>query len=174
MTSTYLNTYTEVESTEVESNQFVYSYLERLVLLSGQDEYNSPSPAIIKAIQKLYDVIEKNMNIEEYLSQKLALLSEIYVFRRSPEVKEFLTDNIYLISLVVDAYEKIGEYFPQATLILEVVSDPEDNTRELVIFIHTDLPPDDALNRLEQLDENWWLKASLDAGGKLCIHIEFK
>jgi len=75
----------------------------------------------------------------------------------------------------VEAYGKIREYFPSAKLILEVVADPEaDKEKELVIFIRTNLPPDEALDRLELLDRNWWLDASLDSGEKLCIHVGFE
>jgi hypothetical protein len=76
---------------------------------------------------------------------------------------------------LVEAYDNIEAFFPSAELILEVVTDPEaKRDKELVVFIHTSLTPDEALDKLERLDRNWWLDASLDAGGKLCIHLEFE
>lgn len=102
-------------------------------------------------------------------------LSKIYTFRKPSEVSEFLRDNHFLISLLVEAYDNIEAFFPSAELILEVVTDPEaKRDKELVVFIHTSLTPDEALDKLERLDRNWWLDASLDAGGKLCIHLEFE
>ncbi|MCI0692184.1 hypothetical protein L0337_09300 [candidate division KSB1 bacterium] len=76
----------------------------------------------------------------------------------------------------METYDKIGNYFgPQPEVVLEVVADPEaDDDRELFTFIRTSLPPQEALEKLDQLDENWWLDAGDQADGKLCIHLEFK
>ena len=125
--------------------------------------------------KELFELIEKDFVGLEYLHRELTLLNRIYTFRKPSEVSDFLSDNVYLVPLLVEAYGKIREYFPSAKLILEVVADPEaDKEKELVIFICTNLPPDEALDRLELLDRNWWLDASLDSGEKLCIHVEFE
>ena len=125
--------------------------------------------------KELFELIEKVFVGLEYLHRELTLLNRIYTFRKPSEVSDFLSDNVYLVPLLVEAYGKIREYFPSAKLILEVVADPEaDKEKELVIFICTNLPPDEALDRLELLDRNWWLDASLDSGEKLCIHVEFE
>ena len=125
--------------------------------------------------KELFELIEKDFVGLEYLHRELTLLNRIYTVRKPPEVSDFLSDNVYLVPLLVEAYGKIREYFPSAKLILEVVADPEANKeKELVIFIRTNLPPDEALDRLELLDRNWWLDASLDSGEKLCIHVEFE
>ena len=125
--------------------------------------------------KELFELIEKVFVGLEYLHRELTLLNRIYTFRKPSEVSDFLSDNVYLIPLLVEAYGKIREYFPSAKLILEVVADPEaDKEKELVIFICTNLPPDEALDRLELLDRNWWLDASLDSDEKLCIHVEFE
>lgn len=110
----------------------------------------------------------------DHLHQKLTLLNKRYMFRRSSEVFEFLVDNPSLITLVEEAYGKIREYFPSAKLILEVFNDPEaDGEKELVIFIHTDLHPNEAFNKLEHFDEHWWLDATSDTAKNLNIHVEF-
>ena len=129
----------------------------------------------IERFKKLFELIEKDFVGLEYLHRELTLLNRIYTFRKPSEISDFLSDNVYLVPLLAEAYEKIREYFPSAKLILEVVADPEaDKEKELVIFICTKLPPDEALDRLELLDKNWWLDASLDSGEKLCIHVEFE
>lgn len=129
----------------------------------------------IKRFKELFALIEKEFTGLEYLRRELTLLKRIYTFRKPSEISEFLGDNVYLIPQVVEAHEKIIEYFPTADLVLEVVADPEaPDEKELVIFIHTNLTPDEALDRLEMFDRNWWLDASLDTGGKLCIHVEYE
>jgi len=77
--------------------------------------------------------------------------------------------------MVLEAYSKIADYFgPYPQISLEVVTDPEvADGHELVAFILTNLPPHEALNRLERFDEDWWLEASHKAEGNLCIHLEF-
>lgn len=58
--------------------------------------------------------------------------------------------------------------------MLEVVTEADaEDDRELFAFVQTDLPHQEALARLEQLDEDWWLDASDRAQGKLCMHVEF-
>lgn len=100
---------------------------------------------------------------------------QIYTFRRASEVSEFLETEPALIPLLAEARKQIENYFGDVELVIEVITEPEAaGDRELVIFIRTDLPPDEALHRLEQLDDDWWLDASTEAKGKLCIHIEFK
>jgi hypothetical protein len=56
---------------------------------------------------------------------------------------------------------------------LKVVTDPEaDDDRQLVAYIQTQFGVDEALARLDRLDENWWFKAARKGRGKLCIHLE--
>lgn len=128
----------------------------------------------IENYEKLYELIEKNFIGLEELPRELTYLSKIYNLREPSKVLEFLSNNISLIPVVVEAYEKIKKYFPQADAVLEVVSDPEAINEELVIFIRTSLSPDEAFKRLEQFDKDWWLDTSLKVGEKLCIHVEFK
>jgi hypothetical protein len=58
--------------------------------------------------------------------------------------------------------------------VLEVVTEPDAlDDHELFAFVQADLPHHEALARLEELGEDWWLDASDRAQGKLCIHVEF-
>jgi len=102
-------------------------------------------------------------------------LEKLYIFRRSPEVMEFLEAHPFLVPLLVEAHDKIGEYFgPQPEVVLEIVTDPEvDDDRELFAFIQTGLSPEQALDKLERLDDDWWLDAADRSEGKLCLHVEF-
>jgi hypothetical protein len=106
----------------------------------------------------------------------LQTIEKLYAFHRPLEVKEFLAAHPFLEPLLVEAYDKIGDYFgPQPDVVLEVVTDPEAiDDRELFVFIRTNLPPEEALDRLDRLDQEWWLDAADQADGKLCIHVEFK
>ena len=102
-------------------------------------------------------------------------LEKLYTYRRPMEVKGYIKAYPFLVPLLVEAYDKIGEYFgSNPAVVLEVVTDPEaDDDRELFAFIQTNCAPEEALDRLNRLDQEWWLDASDRSEGKLCIHTEF-
>lgn len=98
-----------------------------------------------------------------------------FSYRRPQEVRQFLEAHPFLVSLLREARARIDEYFGSHNdVVLEVVTEADaEDDRELFAFVQTDLPHQEALARLEQLDEDWWLDASDRAQGKLCIHVEF-
>jgi hypothetical protein len=101
-------------------------------------------------------------------------LEQLYTYRRPMEVTGFLEAHPFLVPLLVEAHGKIDEYFgPQSDVVLEVVTDPEaDDDRELFAFIQTHFPPEETLQKLDRLDQEWWLAASHRSKNKLCIHVE--
>ena len=102
-------------------------------------------------------------------------LEQLYVFRKRIEVLQFLKMNRFLAPLLLEAYTKIGRHFGQyPRVFLEVIADPEaNNNSQLFAFIGTSLSPDEALEMLDRLDEEWWLDTLDEAQGKLCIDLEF-
>ncbi len=100
----------------------------------------------------------------------------LYAFRRPEEVRQFLEAYPFLVALLRETRDKIGDYFgPQTAVTLEVVTDPEAiDDRELFAFIQTSLPSHEALDKLERLDQEWWLDAADRSEGKLCTHVEFE
>ena len=108
------------------------------------------------------------------LSQgEIGWLERLYTFRERAKALWFLERYPFLISLLLEAYSKIGNYFPYPQVFLEVVTDPEAfDDYQLVVSIATNLDPDEAVDTLERLDEDWWLDALDRAQGKLCIDVE--
>lgn len=101
-------------------------------------------------------------------------LEQVYTLRERAEVMPFLERYPFLTSLLLEAYSKVKEYFPDSQAFLEIVGDPEEtDDDQLVLFIATNSDPDEALERLDQFDENWWLDALDRAQGKLGISVEF-
>jgi len=100
---------------------------------------------------------------------------QLYTFRRPSEVLEFLNAHPFLVPPLMEAHGKIAQYFgPFPDVVLEVVTDPEaENDRELFALVQTDLSPDEALHRLDRLDQEWWLEASLQARCLLNIDVEY-
>lgn len=102
------------------------------------------------------------------------LLERFYGLREPAEVVNFLSNNFFLFALLLQAYDWARKYFPSSKLFLEIIDEPEVEDTRMVISISTNLAPSEALNRLEQLDEDWWLTASSRAKGKLAITVEFR
>jgi hypothetical protein len=104
---------------------------------------------------------------------ELEQLDRFYTFREREEVLRFLERYPFLVPLLVQAYDKVGSYFPGARLYLEVIGDPEEmDDNELIVFIATNLAARAAVERLKRLYEGWWLYASAQARGKLAINLE--
>ncbi|KPJ64925.1 hypothetical protein AMJ44_11925 [candidate division WOR-1 bacterium DG_54_3] len=105
----------------------------------------------------------------------IQLLERHYVFRQRDEVIGFLESHPFLVSLLLEARSKISVYFPEyPAVFLQLLIDPEiPKDVQLIASIRTNLSPDEALDRLNSLDEGWWLESIDRAQGELCIHVEF-
>jgi hypothetical protein len=114
---------------------------------------------------------QHNVTIEPALQS----LEQFYTFRRPEEVMEFMRAHPFLVPLLEEVRGQIAQYFGLTPeVILEVVTDPEaENDLDLFAFIRTSLPPDEALSKLDRLDQEWWLDRVDHAEGKLCIDVEF-
>lgn len=99
-----------------------------------------------------------------------------YDFRRPPEVSSFLQAHPFLLPLLVEAHEKVTEYFePSTKPILEAITDPEaEDSQELFVLIPTHDTPEEALSRLDRLDQEWWLDVLPQARGKMTIDVEYR
>lgn len=97
-------------------------------------------------------------------------------FRGYPEVFACLQEHPYLVSLLIEANRVIAYYFGRGTPVtFEVSTDPEaKDSQQLVAWIQTDLQPTEAIARLIQFDRDWWLAASYQSRGRLCIHVEYR
>jgi len=106
----------------------------------------------------------------------LKIITAPYELKNGTEVFKYLRDHRFLDSVLRKAPHKIGEHFPHAAIGLQVITDPEiegDEAAHLGIFIYTDLDPDEAVDRLDALDDDWWLDASRSVDGKLGVHLDF-
>ncbi|MBC7259156.1 MAG: hypothetical protein H5T65_07895 [Chloroflexi bacterium] len=120
--------------------------------------------------------LERGASIVRDSELQVQGISTLYDFVRRDEVVQFLGAYPFLAPLLIEARRKIAEVFGHASrVVLEVITDPEAPAdRELFAFVQADLPPDEALQKLNQLDQEWWLDKIDEAQGKLCIHVEFQ
>ena len=86
----------------------------------------------------------------------------------------FLWHHPFLVPLLLEAHGKIAEFFgPSPRIVLEVVTDPEAEYRELFALVRTNLSPSAALACLERFDQEWWLDASERAQCMLNVDVEY-
>ena len=102
-------------------------------------------------------------------------LERQYVFKDRDQVFSFLENHPFLVTLLLEAYSKIETYFPEYPQVsLEVIIDPEvPDDIQLVASIRVNLSPEEALERLDSFDRQWWLQSMDRAKGELCIDVEF-
>ncbi len=102
-------------------------------------------------------------------------LEQFYTFREREKVLSFLNDHAFLIPLLLTGQEKLKPYFPDATLFLEVSTDPEIiGDTSLIASVATSFSIKKALKKEEQFDRDWWFKVWDQANDKLHFFTEKK
>lgn len=84
-------------------------------------------------------------------------LKKLYIFRDQTEVIEFIKKYPFLLPVVLEAPAEIRSYFPDQKLLLQVINDPEipNYIHLLLSILLTDLDPDEAMEREDELRKNW-------------------
>ncbi len=101
-------------------------------------------------------------------------LETLYTLRGREEILSFIEQNFFLVPLLLEAPDKIKEYFGKVPLVLEVVADVEViGDIRLLIYIITELEPEAAVDKLSEFDFGWWLDASVPNQEKLEIDVDF-
>jgi len=108
-------------------------------------------------------------------SHRFRRLEEIYSFRDAEAVRRFLHAYPQLVEVLLEAHVYLQKYFgPDPRVTLEVVSDPEvEGMDELFAYIVTTLSVDEALARLDRLDEEWFLDQIDRVDGRFNFNLEF-
>lgn len=98
----------------------------------------------------------------------------LYTISDPLETFKFIVEQQTIISLIVEAHDKITSLFPTERLGLEIKTDPEiAGSRSLWITIYTKLEVDEAFEKLTILDDTWWLEA-LTSVPKSNLHINLE
>jgi hypothetical protein len=136
----------------------------------------SGSPKILRELLQARQIwADKGISTFYFFEAQLQLLELIYSFRKPREVKRFLETYKFLAPLLIEAYFEIGKHFPNPRIFLEIDIDPEEtNDQQLVAFVATNYSPNEAIRKLKQFDEDWWLDALDRAQKRLCINVEFE
>ncbi|MDB9454301.1 hypothetical protein [Dolichospermum circinale] len=120
---------------------------------------------------------EKNWLTEDAKpSDKFGIVSKFYTIENILAVNRFLQNHANLIDVILEAHPQIRKYFPTEKLRLKLYIDPESSEWEYLIISICVSPEsvDEALNKQNEFDENWWLNASLGVAVNLSIDLEFE
>ncbi len=103
-------------------------------------------------------------------------INDFYIVENTVDVNRFLQNNSNLIDVILEAHLQIRKYFPTEKLRLKLFTDPESSQWEKLVLSVFANPEsvDEALNKLEEFDENWWIDASSGVAVNLCIHLDFE
>ncbi len=112
-------------------------------------------------------------------SAEAAKVAELYQVRwdgasAPPHVSDFLETRSALCAVLLEAPHRIGEFFPDATLVLEVKSDPEIDDPKMVLTIEARMSPAEAVAALTAMNKAWGLQARRQANRALVITVRPK
>src|SRR5574341_1543779 len=115
------------------------------------------------------------MAVARRAEDSFRFIKQHYVIRDEDKILTFLNRHPQLSILLVEAFDRIHDLFgPNPTVELELVHDPDDdNWTQLFGFIWTDLPVEEALDRLHKLDKNWFLEIVNQTDGRLNFDLSF-
>ena len=100
-------------------------------------------------------------------------IERCFELRSGGAVREFLLAHPGLPELLLQVPERVRERFgSDARIVLDMRPDREGfEPPELFACVVTDLPPEEAWDRMWELDREWWIDA---AGDKpVNLHVEF-
>lgn len=103
------------------------------------------------------------------------LLHDLFTVNNYSEVVRFLTQNLFLLPLLLEGRGELESRFGRGVQIrLEVVQEPEaEADRELFVIVRSaGLEPSEALRRLAKFDDEWWYEASRSARCQLTFDVE--
>ena len=104
---------------------------------------------------------------------ELDSLETVYALRNRDAVRAFIELHPRLMPVLQHAPREIHKCFPDARFSLELSVDPEEpDFVELVVWIATRYDPAAAVERLLQLNRDWWLSAMRQVENKLAINVE--
>lgn len=138
------------------------------VLMSASSVYQKISQEDIINRQCREILLNSQVNLD------IEGLKKLYRFRGKTDVLGLIEQYPFLLGLLLKAPDQIRYYFPDSQLSIEVIADPEgfdDPMLELAICINLD--PDEAVDRLNLFQDNWWLNLSYQIRKPLCLILEY-
>lgn len=154
---------------------------QKLPLLVNRFDSNvelNPLPWCSFEISILTEQVSEVMEIDKEIGQETSLFSvlrkleKFYIFKNTEEIVAFIGTHVFLLDILFRIPKWIESLFGNSVKIhLELHKDPEENFEGLFIIIKTNLSPEESLNLLDRLDEEWWLDVDNDISNILEIMV---
>jgi hypothetical protein len=91
-------------------------------------------------------------------------------FEMNDEVASFVAQHPYLSGLLEQATTKVTEIFGESAMTrVELHHDPEEGYEELFVVVSASLEPEEAMDCLRRLDEEWLLNVLSETQGKFNV-----
>ena len=147
--------------------------------------YSEDTPIAIS--QELWEVRrtwqQKNISATYLFTIQLQQIAQIYDLREPVEnIVQIFHRFPEILPLLTDVYYKVKSYFSDAQIFLQFVADIDATTDtsnvagepgDLVISIATSMPPAQAIERLTQFYDEWWLEVASDIKQpNIAFHLE--
>jgi hypothetical protein len=90
------------------------------------------------------------------------------------DVEQFLDKHKDIANLVLEAYTKVRDFFTSETLLLELISDISiEGGEELFVYIQTYLSVEEAVEKINDFDEQWFLDQLSRTKGLFNFNLRF-
>lgn len=123
-----------------------------------------PSATISILDADISDVVRKAVNG----------LSSSYIFPEPDRVRQLLCSNNTLRGMLVKIYSNIRKEFPLEKIKLDVFSDsPYSSEKDIVVSVVTSLPVDEAIDRMDRVEDVRWNRDSKDPYINICVSLEY-
>ena len=107
--------------------------------------------------------------------ERISMLSQLYTIKQPGEVFKFLYNYPSLVEIIFEAVDALYNIFgADASLELELVTDPETDESELFALVEVDMDPEVALQKLEEFDQHWFLDREEITNGLFNIDVIFR
>ncbi|RLF70867.1 MAG: hypothetical protein DRN55_08055 [Thermoplasmata archaeon] len=105
-----------------------------------------------------------------------AVLEAYEVRSGREEIRKIMMEDPGVREVLARLPDKVKEYFSEGAILeAEVFHDPEGpSPPEITVWIRTSLPVEEAISRLDRLDEEWWMDQVEKVGGRVCLLITGK
>ena len=95
--------------------------------------------------------------------------------KNAREIVEYIVKNPAANEVVEETYCNIRGYFPEADFRLEVYRDPGGGMNsKLALYIQTEDEPEEALDKLDQFDQNFWIDRMDSYDPYLQVYLEYR
>ena len=118
-----------------------------------------------------FDASRTNSSVLEQLDLLESLCS--FEVDNSRAIRNIFFESPELVRFALETVSAIQQYWPKATRTIELVEDPADYGDQLVMQIHTCDQPSEAMKKLDDFDNAWWLDNADRVEGALLVNLRY-